>query len=184
MNGEFEHRRQSLISLIDNSSLPDTTKLLYRQIANHAADGTNGLTEKEKLQNVSETCFSLTELNIARDCHQKSDFDQLNKKLDVISERLNANDKLTIKVDEEEKHLKEKINNEIKSVGEKLDKIVPVVKENTTVVAEKHPGGKLDLLSDLFKKIGWPGAFTIVGVIGIIALRPEIVKALHFIFQQ
>lgn len=181
MNSEFEHRRESLILLIDNSSLPDTTKLLYRQIANHAADGTNGLTEKEKLQNVSETCFSLTELNIARDCHQKSDFDHLIKKLDVISERLNANDKLTLKLDEEEKHLKEKINEEIKSVGEKLDKIVP--DNESVIIKDQQPRGKLDLLSDLFKKIGWPGAFTIVGVIGIIALRPEIVKALHFIFQ-
>lgn len=57
------------LSAIDGSShLDENDKILFRDLINNAANGTNGLDKEEKLQNVSETVFSLVMLKILDKC--------------------------------------------------------------------------------------------------------------------
>jgi len=194
MRSEYEHRRESLIKTIDDSSLSDQIKLLYRQIADKAAEGTNGLSKEDKLQNVSETCFSLTELNITRDCNSKKEYDLMNSKLDEIANRLEKNDIITNEIKEKERLAEEDTKKQLQEISEKLDnttvyldkadKIIEAFKVNETKEhLNKKYDSKLVLVTDLFKKIGWPGAFTIVGTVIVIALRPEIIAALKKLFM-
>ena len=172
------------MKVIDSSSLPEATKLLYRQIADKAAEGTNGLSKEDKLQNVSETCFSLTELNITRDCKSKEEYDLLFQKLDSISKRLEKNDEITNSLNDEENERKAVISTKIEEISKKLGNIEEYHKtEAAEPTTPRSDRSWVELAKDLFTKIGWPGAFTIVGVIGIIALRPEIIAALKHLFQ-
>ena len=65
MQDKIKHQLEGTLQKIDESKkLNETDKVLYRDLLQSAADGTNGLTEKDKLQNVSETCFTITQLLI------------------------------------------------------------------------------------------------------------------------
>lgn len=62
-------QRNACLFAIDNSkSLEDNEKMLFRDLINNAANGTNGLNQTEKLQNVSETVFSIVMLKILEKC--------------------------------------------------------------------------------------------------------------------
>ena len=62
------------LSAIDNSKhLDENDKILFRDLINNAANGTNGLDKEEKLQNVSETVFSLVMLKILDKCTSNED---------------------------------------------------------------------------------------------------------------
>ena len=69
MQDKIKSQRNACLSEIDNSkSLDENDKILFRDLINNAADGTNGLNQEEKLQNVSETVFSLVMLRILDKC--------------------------------------------------------------------------------------------------------------------
>ena len=62
---KIQNQLESTLCKIDESKkLEETDKVLYRSLLQDAAEGTNGLTEKDKLQNVSETVFTIVQLLI------------------------------------------------------------------------------------------------------------------------
>ena len=69
MQDKIKSNRNAVLSAIDNSTAVDENdKILFRDLINNAADGTNGLNQEDKLQNVSETVFSLVMLKILDKC--------------------------------------------------------------------------------------------------------------------
>ena len=69
MQDKIKSQRNACLSAIDESkTLDENDKILFRDLINNAADGTNGLSQDEKLQNVSETVFSLVMLKILDKC--------------------------------------------------------------------------------------------------------------------
>ena len=69
MQDKIKSNRNAVLSAIDNSThIDENDKILFRDLINNAADGTNGLGQEEKLQNVSETVFSLVMLKILDKC--------------------------------------------------------------------------------------------------------------------
>ncbi len=118
----------------------------------------------------------------------------MNSKLDEIANRLEKNDIITNEIKEKERLAEEDTKKQLKEISEKLDnttvyldkadKIIEAFKVNETKEhLNKKYDSKLVLVTDLFKKIGWPGAFTIVGTVIVIALRPEIIAALKKLFM-
>jgi prenyltransferase beta subunit len=69
MQDKIKSNRNAVLSAIDSSThIDENDKILFRDLINNAADGTNGLGQEEKLQNVSETVFSLVMLKILDKC--------------------------------------------------------------------------------------------------------------------
>lgn len=69
LQDKIKSNRNAVLSAIDSSShIDENDKILFRDLINNAADGTNGLTQEQKLQNVSETVFSLVMLKILDKC--------------------------------------------------------------------------------------------------------------------
>lgn len=67
----IKSQRNACLSKIErSSSIDDADKMLFRDLVNNAADGTNGLSQEQKLQNVSETVFSLVMLKIMDKCSE------------------------------------------------------------------------------------------------------------------
>lgn len=67
MKPEIERKTQLLINEIQNSKhLSAEEKGDYQDILLHAEAGTNGLTQEEKLQSVSETVYSIVSLMISK----------------------------------------------------------------------------------------------------------------------
>ena len=66
---KIQSQTKACLSAIDGSAhLDENDKILFRDLINNAANGTNGLDKEEKLQNVSETVFSLVMLKILDKC--------------------------------------------------------------------------------------------------------------------
>lgn len=84
----IEEAKQSTFQVIDNSTLDESTKILYRKTITESAEGTNGLDEKDKLQNVSESCFALSELFVKTDIANHRRFDEVNEKLDSLGDKI------------------------------------------------------------------------------------------------
>ena len=67
MKRNIQHRTELLVSEIHNSkNLSSEEKMDYEAILLSASEGTNGLSEKDKLQSVSETVFNIVTLMIAK----------------------------------------------------------------------------------------------------------------------
>lgn len=70
MLDRIKSQRDACLDAIDNSNfIDDGDKMMFRDLINNAANGTNGLIHDEKLQNVSETVFSLVMLKILDKCN-------------------------------------------------------------------------------------------------------------------
>lgn len=161
---------ESTLKIIDDSSLDEVQKTYYRNLIVKAAEGTNGLSKEEKLQSVSETCFSLVELNIKRDCKSHDEysnlvkkiddkFDDFGKKLDDISNRLDKNDKDTSKL----KALVEDSNVARSTENEETD-------------------GKIDSLLLAISKLKWYWPAALVAIFGIIAYHPKMLDFIKSFF--
>lgn len=74
MQDKIKSNRNAVLSAIDSSThIDENDKILFRDLINNAADGTNGLSQDEKLQNVSETVFSLVMLKILDKCSEPNE---------------------------------------------------------------------------------------------------------------
>ena len=62
---KIQTQLESTLSKIDNSKkLEETDKVLYRDLIQTCAENTNGVTAEEKLQNTTETVFTIVQLLI------------------------------------------------------------------------------------------------------------------------
>ena len=66
---EIALARDTVLEKINSSTKIDSTdKMFFNQMLSHAAEGTNGLSEHDKLQSVSESCFNLVTMFILEKC--------------------------------------------------------------------------------------------------------------------
>lgn len=161
---------ESTLKIIDDSSLDEVSKSYYRNLIVKAAEGTNGLSKEEKLQSVSETCFSLVELNIKRDCKSHDEysklvkkiderFDDFGTKLDTISTRLDKNDKDTA-----------------------ILKKTVLDSNNARVAENEEADGKLDNILLAMSKLKWYWPAALVAIFGIIAYHPQLLDFIKNLF--
>ena len=161
---------ESTLKIIDESSLDEVQKTYYRNLIVKAAEGTNGLGKEEKLQSVSETCFSLVELNIKRDCKSYDEysnlvkkiderFDNFESKLDDITGRLDKNDKDTAALQE-----------------------VMIDSNKSRNVENEEIGGKTDSILVAISKLKWYWPAALVAIFGIIAYHPQLLDFIKNLF--
>ena len=132
--------RDRMIGQINSSALGGIEKTALANIMVDAAEGTNGLSKEDKLQNVSETVFALAVLDaqgaIERFEAAKRDreiqesiktltgkVDNLSDKLSTFSEQLDKNDKETEYLKRDLNREKEQRESRVKMFFDGLDKI-------------------------------------------------------------
>ena len=161
--------RDRMIDQINGSDMGDLEKTELTNIMVDAAAGTNGLSKEDKLQNVSETVFSLAMLDArsAIDRHEAA-------KRDVeIKDSLNS---ITKKVDE--------VATKLSSVSEKLsknDEATEQLKEDFEEV-KKIKRTKLEVFLDGLKNLRWYWALTAVAITGMIVYKPNVLEFLKGVF--
>ena len=132
--------RDRMIGQINSSAMGGIEKTELANIMVDAAEGTNGLSKEDKLQNVSETVFALAVLDaqgaIERFEAAKRDreiqesiktltgkVDDLSDKLSTFSEQLDKNDKETEYLKRDLNREKEQKDSRVKLFFDGLDKI-------------------------------------------------------------
>ena len=132
--------RDRMIGQINSSGMDGIEKTELTNIMVDAAEGTNGLSKEDKLQNVSETVFALAVLDaqgaIERFESKKRDqkiqasletltgkVDNLSDKLSAFSDQLNKNDKETEYLKRDFKNSREQRESRVKMFFDGLDKI-------------------------------------------------------------
>ena len=132
--------RDRMIGQINSSGMDGIEKTELANIMVDAAEGTNGLSKEDKLQNVSETVFALAVLDAQgaierfeskkRDQKIQESIEKLTGKVDNLSDKLSAFSIQLDKNDKETEYLKRDFNNSreqresrVKMFFDGLDKI-------------------------------------------------------------
>lgn len=161
--------RDRMIEEINGSGMSELEKTELTNIMVDAAEGTNGLSREDKLQNVSETVFALAKLDAQgaidrfesakRDQELKDSITKLTEKVDgvvdtlsTISERLNKNDEATKKLQSDFEQVKN----------------------------FKH--SRLEVFFDGLQKLRWFWALTAVAITGMIVYKPNVLQFLKDFF--
>jgi len=161
--------RDRMIDEINNSKLSELEKTELTNILIDAADGTNGLSKEDKLQNVSETVFALAKLDTqgaidrfesaARDKELKESISALTDKVDQVVDKLSTvSDQLSVN-DEATKKLRDDFE-QIKNF--------------------KH--SRLEIFFDGLQKLRWFWALTAVAITAMIVYKPNVLEFLAKFF--
>lgn len=62
----IQQQREFVLEQLDQCDLDSAKKMVYTNLLNHAAIGTNGLSPEDKLQNTTESLFQLVCLNLLK----------------------------------------------------------------------------------------------------------------------
>lgn len=161
--------RDRMIDEINASEMSELEKTELTNIMIDAADGTNGLSKEDKLQNVSETVFALAKL----DAQGAIDRFESAKRDKEIKESIS---KLSEKVD--------KVANTLSSVSDKLSKNDEATQQLQvdfeTVKSIKRT--KLEVFLDGLKNLRWYWALTAVAITGMIVYKPNVLTFIKNLF--
>lgn len=161
--------RDRMIDEINASKMSELEKTELTNILIDAADGTNGLSKEDKIQNVSETVFALAKLDAQgaidrfesaeRDKNLQNSImklsekvDQVVDKLSTVSDQLADNDKATQKLQSDFEQIKN----------------------------FKH--SRLEVFFDGLQKLRWFWAPTAIAITGMIVYKPNVLKILKDLF--
>ena len=161
--------RDRMIEEINASKMSELEKTELTNILIDAADGTNGLSKEDKLQNVSETVFALAKLDAQgaidrfesaeRDKNLQNSITKLSEKVDQVVDKLSTvSDQLAVN-DEATKKLQsdfEQIKNFKRS--------------------------RLEIFFNGLQKLRWFWAPTAIAITGMIVYKPNVLKILKDLF--
>lgn len=157
--------RDRMIDEIKSSDMGDLEKEELTNILVDAADGTNGLSKEDKLQNVSETVFALAKLDTRgaidrfesakRDVAIQESIAVISQKVDSVVDKLSTVSEKLIKNDE--------ITNNLKSEFEEV---------------KKTKKSKLEIFLNGLKNLDWYWAVAATIITGLIVYKPNILEFL------
>ena len=161
--------RDRMIEEINASRMSELEKTELTNILIDAADGTNGLSKEDKLQNVSETVFALAKLDAQgaidrfesaeRDKNLQNSITKLSEKVDKVVDKLSTvSDQLAVN-DEATKKLQSDFE-QIKNF--------------------KH--SRLEVFFDGLQKLRWFWAPTAVAITAMIVYKPNVLTFLKNLF--
>lgn len=191
LKDKIERAKETTLKIIDSSDLDEAAKMYYADLTVQAAEGTNGLTEKEKLQNVSETCFTLTNIIVQQNCKSHNEFGILSKKLDDLAQgqnTLTANQNgLAAKIevlDSKLSSISDRLDQNDADTKTLMDKMNNVESRSTSdFVAEKDgEKSRLEIMLNGIRNLSWYWPAALVAIFAIIAYHPEILEFLKKIF--
>lgn len=176
MKDKIAIARDRKIKEINASDMSDPEKTELTNILIDAADGTNGLSKEEKLQNVSETVFALAQLNAQgaidrfesakRDQELKDSINNLTNKVDTIVETLG--------------NVQTNLSNRIDNLSDKLsknDELTNKLKKDFEEVKEIKRT-KLEVFLEGLKNLKWYWALTATIITGMIVYKPNVLEFL------
>ncbi len=161
--------RDRMIDGINASKMSELEKTELTNTLIDAADGTNGLSKEDKLQNVSETVFALARLGAqgAIDRFEAAERDKsLNDGISKVSEKV------------------DQVVNKLSTVSEQL-----AINDNATKKLQSDfeqiksfKRSRLEVFFDGLQKLRWFWAPTAIAITGMIVYKPNILKILKDIF--
>ena len=169
MKDKIVLQRDRMIKEISESGMSDLEKNELTNTMVDAADGTNGLSKEDKLQNVSETVFALAVLDAQgaierfeaakRDKEIKESIATLTTKISSIDTRLTAND-------------------------EKTDQVLDIYKKNAEkqLAKDSKITRVFDGLDKIFKGGKWYWAVTVLIVLVSLIFKADIVELIKYVF--
>lgn len=180
MKDKIAISRDRMIKEINASGMSEHEKTELTNTLIDAADGTNGLSKEEKLQNVSETVFALAKLDAQgaidrfestkRDQELKDSINNLTDKVDTIVETLG--------------NVQTNLSNRIDNLSDKLsknDELTNKLKKDFEEVKEIKKT-KLEVFLEGLKNLNWYWALTATIIIGMIVYKPNVLEFLKNLF--
>lgn len=172
--------RDRMIDEINASKMSELEKTELTNIMIDAADGTNGLSKEDKLQNVSETVFALAKLDAQgaidrfesaeRDRELKESILRLSDKVDTVVTTLGT--------------VKNELSNRIDRLDEKIsknDEITMTLQKDFENV-KKIKRTKLEVFLDGLRNLRWYWALAAVAITGMIVYKPNVLTFVKNIF--
>ena len=147
----------AILKKIESSDIDEAQKMFYRMFLDQTKESTNGRTEAEKIQDLTEAVAGLAQISISRQ------LDNMNFNKDVASL----------------KKCVELLQGELEQVREISDKVNTLeinVKKNTI------PQNPIDKVLDLVKNLPWSAAVLGLGICGLIAYKPQIIETVKLLF--
>lgn len=172
--------RDRMIEKINASEADEPQKAELTNILIDAADGTNGLSKEDKLQNVSETVFALAKLDaqgaLDRIESAKRDY-EIKESIKSLADKV---DKVAVSLDQVQTNLSARID----KLDEKIsnnDEITNQLQRDFEEV-KKIKRTKLEVFLDGLKNLRWYWALTAVLITGMIVYKPNVLEFLKNLF--
>lgn len=161
---------------VNASDIDTAQKMFYRQLLDKSKDSTNGRTQTEKIQDITEVVAGLTHLMISKhldskDSYKKledvsNDIDNIKTEVLEIKEDLEKNNEVTFKLDREH------------DCGGRFD-FDSKIKQIEEAVNNKT---KFDKIIDFLKNLPWSATVLGLGICALLAFKPEIVSIIKSLF--
>ena len=148
---------EAVLKKIESANIDEAQKMFYRMFLDQTKESTNGRTEAEKIQDLTEAVAGLAQISISRQ------IDNMDFTRDVASL----------------KNCVELLQGEIeqaRGINDKVNKLEEAVKKSFV------PLKPVDKILDLIKNLPWSAAVLGLGVCGLIAYRPQIIEAVKMLF--
>ena len=146
----------AVLKKIESSNVDEAQKMFYRAFLDQTKESTNGRTEKEKIQDLTEAVAGLAQISIMR-------------QLDNIS------------VDDDIAQLKTNVVS-IKSDFEILADTVKNLKLSYDNAEPPAPKKLIDKILDLLKQLPWSATVLGLGICGLLAYKPQFIEFVKMVF--
>lgn len=162
-----------IVEKVNTAPIDEAQKMYYRQLLDKSKESTNGRTQEEKTQDLTECMAGVIHLLITRHLDSKSsdelfktEIDDIKTDLETLQEELKLNNDVTFE-----------LNNEHQCGGKfdiesKLKEIEEATKNRT----------KFDKIIDFLKNLPWSATVLGLGICALLLFKPEIITMIKSLF--
>lgn len=165
----IDENHKVILDKVNSADIDEAQKMYYRQLLDKSKDSTNGRTQSEKVQDITECLAGVVHLLITRNIDSKctdQKLDEVKEELEEVKEDLEKNNELTNQLNTDHQcGGKYDIDSKIKQIEEYA--------KNRT---------KFDKLIDFLKNLPWSATVLGLGVCALLAFKPEIVSVIKSLF--
>lgn len=165
----IDENHKVILDKVNSADIDEAQKMYYRQLLDKSKDSTNGRTQAEKVQDITECLAGVVHLLITRNIDSKNTdqkIDIVKEELDGVKSDLEKNNELTFQLNRDHQcGGKYDIDSKIKQIEEAA--------KNRT---------KFDKIIDFLKNMPWSATVLGIGVCALLLFRPEIVNMIKSLF--
>lgn len=147
----------AVLKKIESADIDEAQKMFYRMFLDQTKESTNGRTEAEKIQDLTEAVAGLAQISITRQIDNmdfNNDVASLKNCVELLQGEIEQARGITVKVNELE----------------------AAVKKNFV------PQKPIDKVLDLIKNLPWSATVLGLGICGLIAYKPQIIETIKMLF--
>lgn len=169
----INENHKAIVEKVNTAPIDEAQKMYYRQLLDKSKESTNGRTQEEKTQDLTESMAGVIHLLITRHLDSKSsdelfktEIKNIKTNLDTLQKELKLNNDVTFKLDREH------------DCGGKFD-FDSKIKQIEEAANNKT---KFDKIIDFLKNLPWSATILGLGICALLAFKPEIVSVIKSLF--